>query len=475
MKNKLIALSKNLLTKVLIVLIIAVFALWGAGDMFSTGKTNIVAEVSGENIHAEDYVNELRIQLPQKYTKVSDAIKNNFHLEVLNKLIAEKILEIYAKDNRIIISDKTLSNFIKKIPEFLSDNRFSRTKYEKHLLQNQINSYDFEQSYKKNLLKKLVIESQSLGFATTNYHKKKVKEYFQRQVLIEYINLKDVYKKNTIMEKKILDFHKKNPSYSDEFRSINYSILEQKKKQKNSDLFFKNISEIENQVLSNKTYEEISKKFSFNVKKSDLFNVNGYIKNSTKLINFEKKIIEKSFYLNEQAQSELIEIKGRFYLIGINEVIKKKLLPLNKQLKDKIVKEIQKKNLNEKINSLKAKIKDKNIFKDLSSKNTTVIKELMLKNRFQKNEVFSSKNIQKIFNLKKDDLIITNEKDPYLVKAINITSSNEKSSKEMEKLYERQVTTNFEGEILKSFDNFLNNTYEIKINQKVLDRIINSF
>ena len=99
----------------------------------------------------------------------------------------------------------------------------------------------------------------------------------------------------------------------------------------------------------------------------------------------------------------------------------------------------------------------------------------MLKNRFQKNEVFSSKNIQKIFNLKKDDLIITNEKDPYLVKAINITSSNEKSSKEMEKLYERQVTTNFEGEILKSFDNFLNNTYEIKINQKVLDRIINSF
>jgi hypothetical protein len=99
----------------------------------------------------------------------------------------------------------------------------------------------------------------------------------------------------------------------------------------------------------------------------------------------------------------------------------------------------------------------------------------MLKNRFQKNEVFSSKNIQKIFNLKKDDLIIANEKDTYLVKAIKITSSNEKSSKEMEKLYERQVTTNFEGEILKSFDNFLNNKYEIKINQKVLDRITNSF
>ena len=475
MKNKLIALSKNLLTKVLIVLIIAVFALWGAGDMFSTGKTNIVAEVSGENIHAEDYINELRIQLPQKYTKVSDAIKNNFHLEVLNKLIAEKILEIYAKDNRIIISDKTLSNFIKKIPEFLSDNRFSRTKYEKHLLQNQINSYDFEQNYKKNLLKKIVIESQSLGFVTTDYHKKKIKDYFKKQVAIKYINLKNVYKKTTVTEKEILDFHQKNPSYSDEFRSINYSIIEQKKNQKNSDLFFKNISEIENEVLSNKTFEEISKKFSLNVKKSDLFNAGGYIKDSTKLLNFEKKIIEKSFYLNEQAQSELIEIQGKFYLIGINQALKKKLLSLNKSLKDTITKEIQQIYLNKKINSLKTKIKDKNIFKDLTSKNTSDIKELMLKNRFEKNELFSSKQIQKIFNLEKDDLIILNDKYPYLVKAIKITTNNERSSKEMEELYKRQVIANFERLILQSFDKFLNNKYEIKINQKVLNRITNSF
>ena len=171
----------------------------------------------------------------------------------------------------------------------------------------------------------------------------------------------------------------------------------------------------------------------------------------------------------------MIEIQGKFYLIGINQALKKKLLSLNKSLKDTITKEIQQIYLNKKINSLKTKIKDKNIFKDLTSKNTSDIKELMLKNRFEKNELFSSKQMQKIFNLEKDDLIILNDKYPYLVKAIKITTNNEESTKEMEKLYERQVTANFEGEILQSFDKFLNNKYEIKINQKVLDRITNSF
>jgi peptidyl-prolyl cis-trans isomerase D len=475
MKNKLITLSKNLLVKALIVLIIAVFALWGAGDMFSAGKTNVVAEVSGENIYAEDYVSVLRIQLPQKYSSTSAAIKNNFHLEILNQLVAEKILEIYAKDKKIIISDQTLSNFIKKIPEFLNDNKFSRTRYEKYLLQNQINSYDFEQNYKKNLLKKMIIESQSLSFATSNYHKKKIKDYFKKQVLINYINLKNVYKKNIVTEKEILDFHKKNPSYSDEFRSINYSIIEPKKNQKNYDLFFKNISEIENEVLSNKMFEEISKKFSLDIKKSNLFNIDGYTKDAIKLINFEKKIIEKSFYLNEQAQSELIEIQGKFYLIGINKILKKKLLVLNNTLKEKITEEIQKIYLNKKINSLNTKIKDKNIFKNLTLKNINDIKELMLRNRFEKNDVFSSKQMQKIFSLEKDNLIIVNDSQPYLVKVIKITTNNERSSKEMEELYKRQVIANFERLILQSFDKFLNNKYEIKINQKVLNRITNSF
>lgn len=477
MKHKLVALSKSILVKLLIVIIIAVFALWGVGDMFSAGKTNVVAEVSGKNIYSEDYVNQLRNGLQSKnYQNISDAIKDNLHIQILNQLIAEKIFEIYAEEEKIIINDKTLSNFIKNIPEFSKNGKFSRTEYEKYLLKNQIDSYSFETSFKKSLLKKLIVESQNLGSISTSYHKTKVKNYFEKKISISYINLEDLYEDIDITEKEILDYHKKNPSYSNELRSIKYAIINQNKEaNQSSDLFFKNISDIENQVLSNRNFDDIATQFSLNVKKSGLFNKDGLIKNSLKTTVLDKSIVQKAFYLNDQITSELIEIKGSFYLIGINEIVKKKPLTLNEKIKKDIINKIKKKNIDSKANSLSNKIKEENIFNQLVSKKTKFVKQLELKNRLEENKTFSPNQIQEIFSLKKNESLVLKGSKNYLIKAIDASYDRTKSNDEMDKLYERQVTISFDEQIMQSFDKFLNNKYKVKINQKVLDRITNSF
>lgn len=477
MKHRLVALSKSILVKLLIVIIIAVFALWGVGDMFSAGKTNVVAEVSGKNIYSEDYVNQLRNGLQSKnYQNVSDAIKDNLHIQILNQLIAEKIFEIYAEEEKIIINDKTLSNFIKNIPEFSKNGKFSRTEYEKYLLKNQIDSYSFETSFKKSLLKKLIVESQNLDSISTSYHKTKVKNYFEKKISISYINLEDLYEDTDITEKEILDYHKKNPSYSNELRSIKYAIINQNKEaNQSSDLFFKNISDIENQVLSNKNFDDIATQFSLNVKKSGLFNKDGLIKNSLKTTVLDKSIVQKAFYLNDQITSELIEIKGSFYLIGINEIVKKKPLTLNEKIKKDIINKIKKKNIDSKANSLSNKIKEENIFNQLVSKKTKFVKQLELKNRLEENKTFSPNQIQEIFSLKKNESLVLKGSKNYLIKAIDASYDRTKSNDEMDKLYERQVTISFDEQIMQSFDKFLNNKYKVKINQKVLDRITNSF
>ena len=477
MKHKLVALSKSILVKLLIVIIIAVFALWGVGDMFSAGKTNVVAEVSGKNIYSEDYVNQLRNGLQSKnYQNVSDAIKDNLHIQILNQLIAEKIFEIYAEEEKIIINDKTLSNFIKNIPEFSKNGKFSRTEYEKYLLKNQIDSYSFETSFKKSLLKKLIVESQNLDSISTSYHKTKVKNYFEKKISISYINLEDLYEDIDITEKEILDYHKKNPSYSNELRSIKYAIINQNKEaNQSSDLFFKNISDIENLVLSNKNFDDIATQFSLNVKKSGLFNKDGLIKNSLKTTVLDKSIVQKAFYLNDQITSELIEIKGSFYLIGINEIVKKKPLTLNEKIKKDIINKIKKKNIDSKANSLSNKIKEENIFNQLVSKKTKFVKQLELKNRLEENKTFSPNQIQEIFSLKKNESLVLKGSKNYLIKAIDASYDRTKSNDEMDKLYERQVTISFDEQIMQSFDKFLNNKYKVKINQKVLDRITNSF
>ena len=477
MKHKLVALSKSILVKLLIVIIIAVFALWGVGDMFSAGKTNVVAEVSGKNIYSEDYVNELRNGLQSRnYQNVSDAIKDNLHIQILNQLVAEKIFEIYAEEEKIIINDKTLSNFIKNIPEFSKNGKFSRTEYEKYLLKNQIGSYSFETSFKKSLLKKLIVESQNLGSISTSYHKTKVKNYFEKKISISYISLEDLYEDIDITEKEILDYHKKNPSYSNELRSIKYAVINQNKEaNQSSDLFFKNISDIENQVLSNRNFDDMATQFSLNVEKSALFNKEGLIKNSLKTTVLDKSIVQKAFYLNDQITSELIEIKGTFYLIGINEIVKKKPLTLNDKIKKNIINKIKKKNIDSKANSLSNKIKEQNIFDQLISKKTKTVKQLDLKNRLEKNKTFSPNQIQQIFSLKKNELLVLKGPKNYLIKAIDTSYDRTKSNDEMDKLYERQVTISFDEQIMQSFDKFLNNKYKVKINQKVLDRITNSF
>ena len=477
MKHKLVALSKSILVKLLIVIIIAVFALWGVGDMFSAGKTNVVAEVSGKNIYSEDYVNELRNGLQSRnYQNVSDAIKDNLHIQILNQLVAEKIFEIYAEEEKIIINDKTLSNFIKNIPEFSKNGKFSRTEYEKYLLKNQIGSYSFETGFEKSLLKKLIVESQNLGSISTSYHKTKVKNYFEKKISISYINLEDLYEDIDITEKEILDYHKKNPSYSNELRSIKYAVINQNKEaNQSSDLFFKNISDIENQVLSNRNFDDMATQFSLNVEKSALFNKEGLIKNSLKITVLDKSIVQKAFYLNDQITSELIEIKGTFYLIGINEIVKKKPLTLNDKIKKNIINKIKKKNIDSKANSLSSKIKEQNIFDQLISKKTKTVKQLDLKNRLEKNTTFSPNQIQQIFSLKKNELLVLKGPKNYLIKAIDTSYDRTKSNDEMDKLYEKQVTISFDEQIMQSFDKFLNNKYKVKINQKVLDRITNSF
>ena len=477
MKHKLVALSKSILVKLLIVIIIAVFASWGVGDMFSAGKTNVVAEVSGKNIYSEDYVNELRNGLQSKnYQNVSDAIKDNLHIQILNQLVAEKIFEIYADEEKIIINDKTLSNFIKDIPEFSKNEKFSRTEYEKYLLKNQISSFSFETSFKKNLLKKLIVESQNLDSISTSYHTTRVKDYFEKKISINYINLEDLYEDVDITEKEILDYHKKKPSYSDELRSIKYAVINQNKEaNQSSDLFFKNISDIENMVLSNRTFDDIATQFSLNIKKSDLFNKDGLIKNSLKATAFDRSIIQKSFYLNDQITSELIEVKGSFYLISINEIVKKKPLILNDEVKKNIINKIKKTNINSKANFLINKIKEQNLFDQLISKKKKLVKQLDLKNRLEKNKTFSPNQIQQIFNLKKNELLVVKGPKNYLIKAIDTSYDRTKSNNEMNKLYERQVAMNFDEQIMQSFDRFLNNKYKVKINQKVLDRITNSF
>ena len=481
MENKFAKASKNILIKVLVIIIIAVFALWGIGDLFSSGKNNVVAEIGNENIYTQDFNQELRNELRnQNISNIQEAIKNNFHYQVLNKLVSSKIIEIYSRENNIFVSEKTLANFIKQIPEFQTNKEFSRIKYEKYLLENGLTANTFEQNFKQSLLKKIIIDSFTGGLKSTSYHETVVHKYVTKEIGIQYLELNQIINNINFTELEIKTYYDENKSnlLSDEYREFEFLVLDVNNLgEGNNDLFFKKISEIENNILENKNFLEIAEKYNLNNKNAFTINKSGYLINSEKSADLDQKIIEKLFNLNDNFKTDLVETKGKFYLLTLKKIIPPKSLMLNEKTKKFIINDMKLKKLSEKIKSINNEIKEakKDLFEEIQKKENLTLKEIFFKSRFEANKLFSQSNIQQIFQKKlKENLLLETNGEFYLVKVNKESYSADTISAEKKKLYEKQVISDFSNQILFLFDKILNEKYKVKINEKVLNRIISS-
>ena len=154
MLNKLRGFSNTKLAGVLIAIIIIPFVFWGMGSVFSGGNTNNIAKINNENISTKDFINYINIsRIDSQYIK--ENINNNVIEEILSKIISIKLLEMEIDKLNISISDKDLVKKIKNTQVFLDDkNKFSRIKYEKFLLENNLTAPDYELKLKNEELKK---------------------------------------------------------------------------------------------------------------------------------------------------------------------------------------------------------------------------------------------------------------------------------------------------------------------------------
>ena len=141
--------AKTKIAKVLMVIIIIPFVFWGMGGVFSTGGTNSVAKINNYNISTQDlsdHFNYARLDLDT----IKENIDKNVIEEALGNLISNTLIQMEIENLNIYISDEILIKKIKKNKAFLDDqNKFSRTKYEKFLLLNNMTATDFEARLKK--------------------------------------------------------------------------------------------------------------------------------------------------------------------------------------------------------------------------------------------------------------------------------------------------------------------------------------
>ncbi len=146
--------SKTFFAKILLVIIIIPFVFWGMGGVFNSGNTNNIVKINNHSISTQDFINYLNnSNLSQDQIKQN--IDSNILEEALGALISKTLIQMEIKDINFSISEKSLIKKIKKNKNFLDDNnKFSRTKYEKFLLSNNLIAPDFERRLKENELQK---------------------------------------------------------------------------------------------------------------------------------------------------------------------------------------------------------------------------------------------------------------------------------------------------------------------------------
>ena len=318
MLNKLRGFSNSKLAMVVVGIIIIPFVFWGMGSVFSGGNTNNVAKINKETISTKDfvdYINQLR--LTNEYIK--ENIDNNILEEILQFAVVEKVDDMEIDELNFFISEKSLAAKIKSNSNFFDDNnKFSRLKYEKFLLERNMNPPNFEMRLKKQELKRNLFNYISGGIQSPYFLRNKIYINEQKKILVDYYNLELIYSKEA-SSSEINDFIKENEeSLKEDFINFSYVKITPKNLVEIDDFndeFFKKIDEIENSILNGNGINEIKKNYNLEV--------NSY---SNFIIKDDSDEILKSIYKNRTGDKIQLIDKNEYFLLyeifSINKIFK---------------------------------------------------------------------------------------------------------------------------------------------------------
>tara|TARA_B100000700_G_scaffold278163_1_gene326088 strand:+ start:7 stop:1428 length:1422 start_codon:yes stop_codon:yes gene_type:complete len=472
MLNKLRNFSKGKLAGVLVGIIIIPFVFWGMGSVFSGGNTNSIAKINNHNVSTQDFadfVNNSKIS-PEL---IKENIDNNVLEELLAQLVSTSLVDIEIDELKIFISDDALAKKIKKEKSFLDEsNNFSRTKYEKFLLESNISSINFEKEIRDNELKKKLFAYIGGGIKSPYFLTNKTYKDQQKKIEINYIDLNSVYiNKNEISNDDLIKHVKKNEEkFSVEKVDISLIKITPENMTGESEFtnnFFSKIDEIEDLILNNSSINEISKKYNLEVKIIKEY----YPKeNSDELLN--------EIYKNRDNKVLDIVDKNDFFLVYEIKNLKK-ILPNfeNNEFLMKVRNDFFEINKYDIHTDLMKKIQKKEFSnKDFSQLSNGIINNLQISSIKDTNK-FTRDSVNLLYSMGKNSFsLVSDEKNNiYLVKIKNIFENNlSKNAKEIVE-FANQTNAKIRDNLYNSYDLLLNEKYKIKINEKTLDRMKNYF
>ena len=474
MLNSIRNFAKTKYASVLVAILIVPFVLWGMGGLFSGGNKNNIVKINNENISTLDFQKHLNLSNIE-LERIKKNIDNNIIEEILTELISKKILLMEVENLNLLISDRILNKKIKKNKNFLGENnKFSRIKYEKFLLLNNISAPDFEFRLRQNELKDNLFNYISGGINSPLFLINNSFNDHTKKITVNYVNLSDFYKKKEdFTDKDIVKFIEENKdSLKEKFISFKYSKITPENLiglNEFNNLFFEKIDELENEISNGATFENLRIKYNLELKIEENFKINN---------NDTSKEFYKKIYNNAEAEKLVLLDENDYYILYEITNLQKILPNLkNEKFIAKVEEMLFNKSKFEFNSDLIKKISEKKFiqsdFEKLSNNNLSIVQIDSIKD----DKKFTTDSIKYLYTKSKNNFALVSDKDNniYLIKIIDIAYNNISKNAENFLQYKKQANDQIKDSINDSYDFLINSKYTIKINEKTLERVKNYF
>ncbi len=227
-------LVSSIFGKILLAIMILSFALWGVGDILSSGNSKLAAKVGAQKISLEEFYNklgkkvqELNISTGGQMT-IKEAHEQNISRFVINDLVYERMVLEFAEKNQIYLNDDILKDAIKKLPQFINaDGKFSEKLYRNSIKRNFSSEAEFINELTFVYINSILFENFKSGSMTNQEIVDLLYEYEGEERNIDYF----IFNKNDILvdisQDEITEYYKNNQSkyLTDEIRTIEYLEL----------------------------------------------------------------------------------------------------------------------------------------------------------------------------------------------------------------------------------------------------------
>ena len=466
MISKFKSITNSKFSWIIVALIAIPFVFWGMGDVFTKGNSNNVAKINNSTISVTDFINHIN-QSGLNENIIRENLDKNIFEDLLSVLISQKLMEMEINNLSLNFSDKTLKEKIINNQNFFdNNNNFSRTKYEKFLLENNFSAGEFENRLKSNELQKVLFNYINGGLVIPKFLVKKKYVNENKNISVNFVNLEENYNKDFSSQ----EINKYIKSNEDKLKKdfINFSYVKITPKslldtEEFNDEFFRIIDDIDNRVLNNENIESIAKQYDL-----ELIFVNNYYP-------FDKEFELIYSKKNNINQVNLIDNNSHYFLFNIDK-IENKLPDINSDKFREEIKLTLKNQFKFKYNkNLLEDIQNKKLtYDDLKEYNNTV--EEILIDSVNDNNKFSIEAVKLIYSLPEKSFVLVNDplNNIYLA-YINKISIENNITDDQFKNYLLKSNSEIRDTLYTSYDIFLSKKYEIKVFQNTIERLKNNF